>query len=267
MDENTPDAAPTGASRPGAAEAYHIVQQALARAVSPRWPLYVRQVKQLIKTVESQFDERRYGFGSLVDALKHCQREGLLRLERDRQGIIRVWPGPQFQKSVGDLPVDGETLTGDLPAADFTARGGERGTTREGRSRAPEVIDVEPRAEEPALPYDGNEVSTADIVELGRADVPFDDARHDEDEQVGPGASDEDAGSSPVPARGDDSEAREGTTGVATQAGEAKARGGRRRTSGTTRPASRARKTPGGAPRKTTGTERRTRARKPKGQD
>jgi hypothetical protein len=56
----------------------------------------------MIRTVEPQFDERRFGFGSLIDALKACQREGVLRLERDRQGIVRVWPAGPAARPAAD---------------------------------------------------------------------------------------------------------------------------------------------------------------------
>src|SRR5581483_4697958 len=59
-----------------------------------RWPLYLRQVKQILRGVDESFDERRYGFQGLVEALRYCQREGLFRLDRDRQGVLRVYPGP-----------------------------------------------------------------------------------------------------------------------------------------------------------------------------
>ena len=39
------------------------------------------------------FDERRYGFGGLIDLLRACQREGYIRLERDRRGGLRRLPG------------------------------------------------------------------------------------------------------------------------------------------------------------------------------
>jgi uncharacterized LabA/DUF88 family protein len=63
-----------------------------------RWPMYVRNVKQFLRGVDGGFDERRYGFGGLVDLLRGCQREGLFRLERDRQGVLRVFPGPLLQR-------------------------------------------------------------------------------------------------------------------------------------------------------------------------
>jgi hypothetical protein len=57
-------------------------------------------VKQLLRSVDETFDERRYGFQGLVEALRYCQREGLFRLDRDRQGVLRVYPGPALPRSV-----------------------------------------------------------------------------------------------------------------------------------------------------------------------
>ncbi len=39
------------------------------------------------------FDERKYGFETLGDLMRACQRDGLLRIERDRQGGMRIFPG------------------------------------------------------------------------------------------------------------------------------------------------------------------------------
>src|SRR6185437_12814281 len=59
----------------------------------PRWPMYVRQVKQFLRAVDPTFDERRYGFASLNDLLRACQKDGLFRMERDRQGVMRFFSG------------------------------------------------------------------------------------------------------------------------------------------------------------------------------
>ena len=59
----------------------------------PRWPMYIRQAKQFMRNVDSSFDERKFGFASLVDLLRAAQREGVFRLERDRQGSVRLFPG------------------------------------------------------------------------------------------------------------------------------------------------------------------------------
>jgi len=59
----------------------------------PRWPMYIRQLKQFLRGVDPAFDERRFGFETLGDLMRACQRDGLLRIERDRQGGMRIFPG------------------------------------------------------------------------------------------------------------------------------------------------------------------------------
>ncbi|MEO5898353.1 MAG: NYN domain-containing protein [Vicinamibacterales bacterium] len=67
----------------------------------PRWPMYIRQAKQYMRNVDATFDERKFGFASLVDLLRACQRDGLFRMERDRQGVIRLFPGTIMQGAEG----------------------------------------------------------------------------------------------------------------------------------------------------------------------
>src|SRR5262245_12341311 len=70
------------------------VQQAISQAQTPpRWPMYVRQAKQFLRNAIEGFDERKYGFASVVDLLRAAGKEGVLRIERDRQGAVRVFPG------------------------------------------------------------------------------------------------------------------------------------------------------------------------------
>jgi hypothetical protein len=67
-----------------------LVRRLLAEATTPpRWPMYPRQFKQFLKNAQPDFDERRYG--SIADLMRACQKDGLLRLERDRQGALRVF--------------------------------------------------------------------------------------------------------------------------------------------------------------------------------
>ena len=95
------------------------VQQAFMQASpAPRWPMYVRQAKQFLKTGIEGFDERKYGFASAVDLLRAAGKEGVLRLERDRHGAVRVFPGAKLTGTpapvAGDdapLDVDGEVVT------------------------------------------------------------------------------------------------------------------------------------------------------------
>jgi uncharacterized LabA/DUF88 family protein len=58
-----------------------------------RWPMYLRNVKQLLRQVDPKFDERAYGFGNLADLLRAAGRDGIVRVDRDRQGVIRVFQG------------------------------------------------------------------------------------------------------------------------------------------------------------------------------
>jgi hypothetical protein len=59
--------------------------------------MYVRQAKQFLRNVDATFDERKFGFGNVTDLFRACQREGLFRVERDRQGVIRLFPGNVMQ--------------------------------------------------------------------------------------------------------------------------------------------------------------------------
>jgi uncharacterized LabA/DUF88 family protein len=96
------DAAPVATE--SAADGVRFVSDVLQKATSARWPMYIRNVKQLLRAADSGFDERRYGFGGLMDLLRACQREGVMRLERDRRGGLRVFPGAALQRPV-DLHV------------------------------------------------------------------------------------------------------------------------------------------------------------------
>jgi uncharacterized LabA/DUF88 family protein len=93
-----PAPAQAGEAAPAApaelAEGYAIIRDIFLRpGIVSRWPLYVRQVKQVIRANNEGFDERRHGYNGIVDALRYAQREGLFRLDRDRQGVIRIYPG------------------------------------------------------------------------------------------------------------------------------------------------------------------------------
>ena len=75
----------------------------------PRWPMYVRQLKQFIRGVDQAFDERKWGFATVMEFLRVCQREGLFRLERDRRGQIRVFPGAALASSLPAMPAPVES--------------------------------------------------------------------------------------------------------------------------------------------------------------
>jgi uncharacterized LabA/DUF88 family protein len=102
------------------AEAIAMLRRVIEQATSPlRWPMYVRNVKQLLRAADSAFDERRYGFGGILDLLRASQRDALLRLERDRQGVLRVFPGNALQRPSSAPPVQEATI--EEPAASAQA--------------------------------------------------------------------------------------------------------------------------------------------------
>ena len=66
-----------------------LVRRVLAEATTtPRWPRYPRQFS-ISHAAQPDFDERHYG--SIADPMRACQKDGMLRLERDRQGGLRVF--------------------------------------------------------------------------------------------------------------------------------------------------------------------------------
>ena len=97
-------------------EGLALIRAAFDKANEPlKWPLYVRGVKQYLKSVEPEFDERTFGFAGLLDALRQSQKAGVFRLERNRQGVLRVYPGDAIipsaavataEPAVSDTPVE-----------------------------------------------------------------------------------------------------------------------------------------------------------------
>jgi uncharacterized protein (TIGR00288 family) len=92
----------------------------IAAATSARWPMYLRNVKQILRQVEGGFDERRYGFGGLMDLLRALQKDGFVRVERDRRGGLRVFQGqaPQRPGALHDAPHARQARASVLPQPD-----------------------------------------------------------------------------------------------------------------------------------------------------
>lgn len=87
-------------------EAMEALRRVLAplRGTNPR-PLYLRNIKQLLRGEMANFDEQAYGFGSLVDLLRAGQSQGWLRLQRDRRGALRVFlPSPPTAAGTAAAP-------------------------------------------------------------------------------------------------------------------------------------------------------------------
>ena len=124
------DLNPPPGGEPRAADGIRAVRRIFQAAQNPpRFPMYVRQAKQFMRNVDPTFDERKYGFGTLQDLLRACQRDGLFRIERDRQGVIRLFPGNIMQPSTGVDDLEEEETHRDVveaPVAE-SAQGWDRG--------------------------------------------------------------------------------------------------------------------------------------------
>jgi uncharacterized LabA/DUF88 family protein len=96
--EGAPAPAATTATAPEvtgtSADAMNLLRQAVAAAAvkAPNRPLYMRQVRQGMRSIDKTFDERRHGFRGILDLLHEAQREGLIRLQRDHKGVWRIFP-------------------------------------------------------------------------------------------------------------------------------------------------------------------------------
>jgi uncharacterized protein (TIGR00288 family) len=82
---------------------------------TPHRPLYLRQIRQVMRAAGSSIDERA-GFRGLLDLLHQAQREGWVRLHRDRKGVWRAFPaGPPVQAPV--IPIREEVETAEAAEA------------------------------------------------------------------------------------------------------------------------------------------------------
>jgi uncharacterized LabA/DUF88 family protein len=139
------------------AEGVMLAGRVLAAATTARWPMYLRNAKQIFRA--GGFDERRYGFTGLIELLRACQREGFVRLERDRRGGLRVFQGPVLARSVA--PSAG-VVDVEAPRLEPVETGSGEGEEQRPEAAVPDYTD------------EGIEVETRAVVDttaelLGRA--------------------------------------------------------------------------------------------------
>jgi hypothetical protein len=160
------------------ADGVTLVRQVLAEATTPpRWPMYLRQMKQFIRNARPDFDERRYG--SLQDLLRACQKAGLVRLERDRQGGLRAFAGASKPYvPAGWVAPEGET-SADVQDATAGALNGV--ITTEGDVTATQSVHTEGGA-----PFDTprDEPRTSTFVQSNPTILDRSDEEHEEDDQL-----------------------------------------------------------------------------------
>jgi hypothetical protein len=130
-------------------------------------------VKQYLRGVDPTFDERKFGFQSLNDLLRACQKEGLFRMERDRQGVIRFFQGNVMKELEGRSP--GSIDAADIAAAERLAAQAEAELLA-AEQREADVVDgdVVREVESPSI-LDAEEA--APVVEV----QPGEDASAEED--------------------------------------------------------------------------------------
>ncbi len=186
-----PAAAPTSSPAPTAVTDPEQVQQMLDatrdifnRATQqPRWPMYVRQLKQYIRGVDPTFDERKWGFATVMEFLRVCQREGIFRLERDRRGQIRVFSGSALQTTPiatasaaaaieQQLEANGNVYEGDVSGDAYNSepidtREGA-GTGDRGTDSVSVHVDADREAEEPIE----TAPPVADVIEIEETRAP-----------------------------------------------------------------------------------------------
>jgi hypothetical protein len=159
------------------------VQHAFGQAGQPlRWPLYVRQAKQYLRNAVEGFDERKYGFASVVDLLRAAGKEGVLRIERDRQGAVRVFPGPNLagrpaaaagsDEAAQSQPVDlDETVDVEVPAERITDVVEGEAVVMEAISESP-IVDAEPVESDGAGPKKATRTRKAASARAPKAAKP-----------------------------------------------------------------------------------------------
>jgi uncharacterized protein (TIGR00288 family) len=119
--EPVPSSAPP---TPGvtSAEALAVLKPAMAEAAEkvPSRPFYLRQISQILRAAGKELDARRHGFRGILDLLHQAQREGWLRLHRDRKGVWRIFPVPVAAEGApAPAPVAVPVPEAEVPAADF----------------------------------------------------------------------------------------------------------------------------------------------------
>ncbi len=87
--------------------------------IKPRWPMYLRNLKQYLRSLDPAFDERKLGFGTVHDLVRQGQREGIFRIERNREGILRIFPGDKYPSLLADRAA-AELATAEIPPVEET---------------------------------------------------------------------------------------------------------------------------------------------------
>jgi uncharacterized LabA/DUF88 family protein len=122
-------------------DAIRVIQDLLRDSkVTPHWPMYLRTFKQFLRSLQPSFDERQFGISSTYDLVRLAHREGLIRVERNRQGILRIFPAERFPRTTREEPES----SGDRTAAESA----EVAEAVESEAKLP-IMESEVPAQEP----------------------------------------------------------------------------------------------------------------------
>src|SRR5438093_7756317 len=154
-----------------AEEGVRAMQEAFQKSqVTPHWPMYLRNVKQFIKNSSPTFDEHRYGFHSFLEAMRSAQRAGLFRLERNRQGSLRVFPGnliSQMQRPGGGPRIEEQTVA---PPVIYDV---ENDPTLQHLHQPPPQVEAPPEEEQVSEETPGEEAQVAvEVSEIPSEERP-----------------------------------------------------------------------------------------------
>ena len=117
-------------------------------SAKPHWPMYLRSFKQFLRSLPGQFDEHQFGITSTYDLVRQAQKDGLLNVERNRQGILRIYPGDLFPKTAESQDAEGQK-TVEEPEQETAQTVTEISEEFETEGVAAEPETVEPAKNEP----------------------------------------------------------------------------------------------------------------------
>ena len=114
--------------------------------------MYLRNVKQILRQATPSFDERAYGYGTLVDLLRAAQRDGIVRLDRDRQGVVRVFQSQQSAASASTVAAEPAAAFVVPAVSDAPVAMPDEPESVEAETRTESVPAAEPAQDEEAAP-------------------------------------------------------------------------------------------------------------------
>lgn len=145
-------------------EAMELLRQAVGKLqdLRPGKPTYVRHMAQAIRGVDPEFDEADYGFRTLTELMHMGEREGIVKMQRDRQGAWRVTPMDGVEATNGaasDGPVadpEAEAALAEATAAAAAALSGDAdgddGPEADASADEDEASATAPKAKKKAAP-------------------------------------------------------------------------------------------------------------------